>query len=470
MDSILIIDDDAALCSALKLAIQGMGYKAEIATTLADGVDKAQAGNVSVVILDIRFPEGNGLEIIPRLRACQSTPEVILLTTSTDPDDAETAIKLGAWSYISKPPTLEKIKLTVQRAVECHARKMAQRPHMTLKRENIVGNSRAMLACLEIAAQAATGDASVLITGETGTGKELFARAIHSNSTRAAMPFVVVDCAALPANLAESMLFGHEKGAFTSADRKYEGLICLANGGTLFLDEVGELPIAVQKAFLRVLQDRHFRPVGGKGELHSNFRLISATNRNLEHMAGTFAFREDLLFRLRTVTLDLPPLRDRIEDIKDLCFHFMNDYCSRHGVPRKGFSPEFLDTLHEYDWPGNVRELFHALESAMLASQNDQLLYPRQHLPMNIRIKIARNSLRGKEITETGSVVYDLNQKNFPNIREYRLKVQKESEVQYLKELMAISGRNIAKACELSGLSRARLYALMKGYNITSKA
>jgi two-component system, NtrC family, response regulator len=458
---ILIIDDDAPLCAALKMAVQDMGHRAETATTLADGVAKAQAGDFSVVLLDIWFPEGNGLDFIAQIRLSPSGPEVIILTTSGDPDDAETAIRHGAWGYISKPPTLGKIKLSLQRAVECHARKMARCPSLAFKRDRIVGNSRVMLACLEIALQAAGSDASVLISGETGTGKELFARAIHDNSARAGGPFVVVDCAALPANLAESMLFGHEKGAFTSADRKYEGLIRQADGGTLLLDEVGELPMAVQKSFLRVLQDRRFRPVGGNREIHSDFRLLSATNRNLDHMAATFAFRTDLLFRLRTVGLELPPLRERPDDVKDLCYSFMEEHCARMGSPRKGLAPEFQDALLEYDWPGNVRELFHALESAMLAAHGEPFLYPR-HLPLNIRVQIARNSLRGKELAKAAPQTPGLDPEHFPRLKDFRREVEEEAETQYLRELVAASGGNMDRACKLSGLSRARLYALLK--------
>jgi two-component system NtrC family response regulator len=464
MASILIIDDDEALCTALEAVVQGMGYKAASAGTLKKGLAKVQAGGFNVVILDLRLPDGNGLQAMPLIRAAPSCPEVIILTGRGDPDEAELAIRHGAWGFIAKPPTLAKIKLPVQRAVEHHVRKMAREPLLGLKRGDIVGNSRVMLACLETAAQSAAGEANVLITGETGTGKELFARAIHENSGRAGKPFVVVDCAALPDNLAESVLFGHERGAFTSADQRSEGLVRQADGGTLFLDEVGELPLGLQKSFLRVLQDHRYRPVGGAREMHSDFRLVAATNKDLDKMAAAFEFRTDLLFRLRTVSLALPALRERMEDVKELCYHFMEGYCALRRVPRKGFAPEFLDALAEYDWPGNVRELFHALENAILAAEGDSFLYPR-HLPVDIRARLARRSLRGAELAGDGPLIR-LDPKAFPALAGFRRDVLRQAEGQYLRELMAVSGWDLARAREIAGLSRARLYAMLKEHGV----
>ena len=216
---------------------------------------------------------------------------------------------------------------------------------MALKTEGIVGASPRLGACLDTLAQAAGSDANVLITGETGTGKELFAWAIHKNSSRAGRSFVVVDCAALPETLVESTLFGHLRGAFTGADKPRDGLIKQADGGTLFLDEIGELSPSIQKAFLRVLQEKRFRPVGGGQEVSSDFRLIAATNRRLDDMARSGAFREDLLFRIRTLVLELPPLRDTKEDLRDLVVHYVVKFCEQYGVPMKSFSPEFHEVL-----------------------------------------------------------------------------------------------------------------------------
>ncbi|MDK2955023.1 MAG: hypothetical protein PWQ57_519 [Desulfovibrionales bacterium] len=505
MAAILIIDDDVQLCKALSLVVARMGHTARSAHSLEQGLDILRRSPVDVVILDIRLPDGNGLDVLPRIRESEYKPEVIILSGNSDPDGAELAIRSGAWSYIAKPPTLNKIQLPVQRAVEYHEKKKAQKPPMLLRREAIVGESRALQQSLELVAQAAATEANVLITGETGSGKEIFARAIHDNSPRADRPFVVVDCAALPENLVESVLFGYERGAFTGADRSTPGLIRQAHGGTLFLDEVGELPLAIQKAFLRVLQTRRFRPVGGLKEVESDFRLTAATNRNLEEMVQRWQFRQDLLFRLRTIAIELPPLRERPSDIKPLTYHFMDVLCQQKTLPRKGFSSEFFETLAAYHWPGNVRELIHALEHALAAASaaDDPLLYPR-HLPVDIRARLARNQL---EETDSGagqaetplppqdaplaespdgrpqdepslrrnappaakaasSDAMRFDDGSLPPLKDYRAKILAEVEREYLTRLMAYTQWDVPAACETAGLSRQRLYALLKEHGL----
>ncbi|MGE4297958.1 MAG: sigma-54-dependent transcriptional regulator [Desulfovibrionaceae bacterium] len=471
MARICIVDDDIQLCGALALVIERMGHATDTALTLAEGMAKISAGGFDVVILDIRLPDGNGLDVLPALRDMPNGPEVIILSGSGDPDGAELAIRSGAWSYITKPPTLNKIQLPVQRAVEYRERTRNPTPPVALKREGIIGDSRAMLSCLDMVAQAAATDVGVLISGETGTGKELVARAIHANSCRNDKPFVVVDCAALPENLVESVLFGHEKGAFTGADRRSTGLVKQADGGTLFLDEVGEMPIDVQKSLLRVLQERRFRPVGSPREEHSDFRLVAATNRDLDAMVPLWTFRQDLLYRLRTMAIELPPLRERPGDIPLLANHFLDRTVERLHLGRKAMSPELRDALAEYDWPGNVRELMAAIESALMASGGESILYPR-HLPMNIRVRLTRAALDGggrvdEEDTE-GSVVTSrsLDPAHFPSLKTFRADAMAELERQYLHDLLAAACGEIKKACNLSGLSRARLYALLKTYGV----
>jgi two-component system NtrC family response regulator len=319
-----------------------------------------------------------------------------------------------------------------------------------------------MKACLYILGQAAGSDASVLITGETGTGKELLARAIHENSPRAGKNFVVVDCAALPETLVESILFGYEKGAFTGADKDTEGLVSLSRNGTLFLDEIGELPLGIQKAFLRVLQERRFRPVGSKKEVESDFRVVASTNRNLDEMVDQKRFRQDLLFRLRTLTIELPPLRERKKDIRDLVLYHHARLSERYGIGSKQFSPEFLDALAAYHWPGNVRELVNALERSLAVARQEPTLFPK-HLPTHIRIHLARAGATKEraEIRETEDTA------QLTTLRVFREKVLQEAERQYLEDLMNLTGGNIKEACRISCLSRPRLYALVKKYKIS---
>ena len=461
MANILIIDDEVQLCKALSLAITQMGHVTDTAHFLRQGVEMASRGDYDVVILDIRLPDGNGLEALPRIRECPGHPEVIILSGYTDPDGAETAIRSGAWSYIPKPPTLSRIKLPVERALEYHREKQSRTRSICLNRQGIIGSSRAMTSCLESVARAAGTDANILITGETGTGKELIARAVHANSRRANAPFVVVDCASLAETLVESTLFGHEKGAFTGADRRNSGLIAQADGGTLFLDEVGEMPISLQKSFLRVLQEHRFRTVGGNTETVSNFRLVAATHRDLEAMVETWKFRQDLLFRIRTITIDVPPLRDRGNDLAELTSHFIDTLTRNLELSGTTCSPEFIRALTEHSWPGNVRELINVLESTLAGAGNAPVLYPA-HLPVRLRVRMAQKEL-GRQENEPASTRHSRNaSSSLPPFREYKAGALEELEASYLSDLIYISRGDVTMACSISGLSRARVYALLK--------
>lgn len=467
MANVLIIDDDEMMCDMLSAAVSQMGHHVEIAGTLKDGLREASSGDPDVVMLDVRMPDGNGLDVLPSIREAPSSPEVIIMTGFGDPDGAELAIKNGAWDYIEKPSSIQAMKLPLIRALQYREEKKTRKPPVALKLEGIVGSSTRMKACIDLVAQAASGDMNVLITGETGTGKELFAQAIHNNSRRARENFVVVDCGALPETLVESMLFGHEKGAFTGADRTRDGLIHQADHGTLFLDEVGELPLAIQSAFLRVLEERRVRPIGGIREISSDFRLVAATNRDLDAMVEQGEFRGELLFRLRSLTIELPPLREHSEDMKELVMYYMARICERYGTGTKGFSPEFFEGLAAYDWPGNVRELVHTIERALAAARDNPVLYPK-HLPTHIRVKVARASVtkepRGRRAIigiESGSVL--------PKIRDLRETAVAEAERQYLHEVILLTAGNIKEACRISGLSRPRLYALLKKYNVSTR-
>jgi two-component system, NtrC family, response regulator len=465
MARVLIIDDDNMFCEMLSVNIKRFGHKVKFAQTLKEGLKLGESDRFDVVFLDVRMPDGNGIEIIPQIREMSCAPEVIIITGLGDPDGAELAIRNGAWDYINKNSSANAMLLPLIRALEFRKEKQAASTPIALQRDSILGNSPKMKACLDLIAQAAKSNSPLIITGETGTGKELFARVAHENSQRKGHDFVVVDCAALPETLAESLLFGHMKGAFTGADRDRDGLIKQADGGTLFLDEVGELPISLQKKFLRVLQERVFRPLGSNTENKSNFRLIAATNRDLDLMTDKGHFRKDLLFRLRTITVELPTLRDRKEDLKELAVHYINNISENIGKMSKGFSPEFFDAIFAYDWPGNVREFFNSLDMALVASKFENTLYP-QHLPKMIRIQITR-ALIGQQTTSSLSMdSLDVTPSKLPSIGVIRETVLKNAEHTYLKDLMAVTEWNMAEACRISGLSRPRLYGVLKKHNI----
>ncbi|MBN1842039.1 MAG: sigma-54-dependent Fis family transcriptional regulator [Deltaproteobacteria bacterium] len=464
MANILIIDDDKMICDALCDVLRERGYESTNAITLKDGFEKASTGAFDVVFLDVRMPDGNGLDVLPRIMLTPSSPEVIIITGQGEPDGAELAIRSGAWDYIQKPFSAESMIQHLARALRYREEKKLAKPLGAFMRGNIIGESPQLTDCLKLAAQAAQSDANVLITGETGTGKELFARAVHSNSQRSKKNFVVVDCAALPKTLVESVLFGHEKGAFTGADTPHIGLLKQADGGTLFLDEVGELPLFLQKAFLRVLQERRLRPIGGKGEIESDFRLVVATNRDLDKMVQNRQFRNELLFRIRSFTIHLPPLRERREDIKQLATFHTVKLCKRYGMKPKSFSPEFLDILLVYDWPGNVRELANTIDKAIAIAQDAPILFCK-HLPTRLRVRVARVSVTngpaaGDDPARTAEPF-----RVFPKFRNF----QQATEQEYLQDLISLTRGNIKAACRICGMSRSHLYALLNKHKLSTR-
>jgi len=466
MENVLIIDDDKVMCDWIATAVERMGQRSACAHTLGEGLRKAQSESFAVIFLDAQMPDGSGLDIIPKIKATVSAPEIIILTGFGDPDEAERAITNGAWDYIEKPASQEAIKLHLTRVLEYKAEKGTGKPLAALKRKDIIGSSKRLDLSFELLGQAAQSDVNVLITGETGTGKELFARAIHYNSPRADKNFVIVDCTSLPETLVESLLFGHARGSFTGAYTSRDGLIKQADRGTLFLDEIGELPPAIQKSFLRVTQEHRFRPVGGDREVTSDFRLVGATNRNLEDMVRKGQFREDLLFRLRSLVIELPPLRECLEDIKELLYHFMKTLCDRFGIGPKGFSPEFWNAATSYKWPGNVRELIQALEKALLAAKDEPILYPK-HLPTHIRIQVARNGVHNKSVNHDKPGISTTVPQMPPKLKELRMAAVSEAERKYFKDLVSFTGGNVDEACRISGLSRSRLYTLLKKYRLS---
>ncbi|KIX12765.1 sigma-54-dependent transcriptional regulator [Dethiosulfatarculus sandiegensis] len=467
MSEILIIDDDQAICDLLTERLSRLGHEASCATDLAGGLSAAQKGSYEVIFLDVCLPDGNGLMALPSLRNAQSCPEVIIMTGQGDPDGAELAIKSGAWDYLEKGNSLSDIPLILNRVLQYRREKASTRPMVALKRPGIVGNSPKMLKCYDLLAQASASEMNVLIQGETGTGKELFARAIHENSSRSQEPFVVLDCAALPETLVESILFGHDRGAFTGADRTQAGLIKQADQGTLFLDEVGELPLNVQKSFLRVLQERSFRPVGNQKEVKSDFRLVAATNRRLQDMSEDASFRKDLLYRLQSLVIPLPSLRERKDDIKEIAVMHIARLCERYSIKTKGFSHSFVDLLQTYSWPGNVRELINALEHSIIAAGDSPTLFER-HLPEAMRISLVRASL-------ATHLPAPQNQEDLPNEKDGHLPrlaelINSETaklEKWYLAELMNRTQGDLKQALTISGLGRTALYDRLKKYGIS---
>lgn len=466
MARVLVIDDEPQLCGVLERKLKTMGHEVISTFTLRDGLLKAAAGGYDVVYLDVRLPDGNGLGAIKSIRGSLSTPEVIIMTGQGDPDGAELAIKNGAWDYIEKPSSISNMILPMVRALQYREITAAGKPAVALKHEGIVGNSPKMQACFDQIAQAAGSDANILIQGETGTGKELVAWAIHNNSARAQRNFVVVDCASLSETLVESMLFGHTKGAYTGANTTQEGLIRQADGGTLFLDEIGELPASIQKSFLRVLQEHRFRPLGATQERDSDFRLVAATNRNLEKMVQAGQFRSDLLYRVRSFQIDIPPLREHVEDVTELAVYHIMKICERYHQDIKGISPELLEIFKAYPWPGNVRELVNTLERIVAVAGGESTLIPK-HLPDNVRIQVARALLSKGPAPEPLPDHSGGDQHQCLTWDASRKESIARADRQYLQNLLRLSGNNIHTAMALSGLSRSRLYEILKKYQIT---
>ena len=461
MAEIFVVDDDVTLQKMLIRQLQISGHQASSASTLTEGIKQAAAGKYDIILLDVTLPDGNGLEYLSRFKDVSSSPEVIIITGKGDQDGAEKAILSGAWAYVEKPNVIRDLILHLTRALQYREEKnRVDKVPVVLKRDNIIGNSPLLIKCLDQVAQAAFSDVSVLITGETGTGKELFARAIHENSQRAAHKFITVDCAALPRNLIESILFGHVKGAFTGAETNREGLIRLADGGTLFLDEVGELPLSIQKTFLRVLQEHAYRPVGSTNEEYSDFRIVAATNIDIKNCVAQGTFRSDLLYRLNACSVTLPPLRKRKEDIKPLTREFLARMCDRSSLQCKGIAFDFIEHLESYDWPGNVRELQQTLEHVVACTAQTPTLFAK-HLPEHFRIRQAQAAIQSPPSSINNSAVPAESSVPSP-WHAYK----SDCEQKYIYDLMRYAQGNVTLACQVSRLSRTRLYQLREKYNL----
>ncbi len=472
MANILIIDDDAYIRDILSTRVERLGHIPHIASTIEQGLKSLEQLQIDLVFLDVNLPDGNGLEAIPVITENRHHPQVIIITALGSLQGAELAIKNGAWDYIEKPFKRKAIILHVQRVLEYRDAKQHQSQWRVLDIDGIIGKSNPFKKCLQQVAQCASGSVNVLIHGESGTGKELFAKAIHDNCMTTKGNYIVVDCAALPESLTESVLFGHKKGAFTGADRDSKGLIEKADGGTLFLDEIGELPLSTQKAFLRVLQEKKFRPVGSTQEVNSNFRLICATNRNLNHMVKQGEFRNDLFHRLKTFEIELPRLQDRKDDIKDLTLHFLDQFCEKHQISQKALLPDTLSILEAHDWPGNIRELGNAIEKAILSEPDLPLLYPML-LPESVRVshvgkglKYLNATVETKAPSLTDLLFLDNANNQLPPFKIFRTNAIEQIEPLYFQRLMVQVGWDLDQAAGISGLSKNRIYFFMRKYHL----
>jgi len=376
---VMVVDDDSAHRTMLRTLVGGWGYEILEADDGESAIAEVGERAVDLILMDIRMVRVSGIEALEKIKSINPAIPIVLMTAYASIEMAVDALKKGAYDYLTKPLDFDKLKLTLDRALE----------HIRLKKENralkerldeafrspgIIGSSPVMMRLMATAAQVAASEATVMITGESGTGKELVAAAIHHNSPRKEGPFIKVNCAAITETLLESELFGHEKGAFTGAERRREGRFVQANGGSLFLDEVGEMPVAMQVKLLRVLQERELTRVGGEQVLPVDVRLIVATNRNLAQMVEEGAFRGDLFYRLNVVELKAPSLRERREDIPLLATHFLRRFAEKNRKKVDCFAPRAMDMLIRHSWPGNVRELMNTIERAVVLAASDCLV------------------------------------------------------------------------------------------------
>ncbi len=367
---VLIIDDEKAICNTLKEILLYEKYEVEIANDGMEGLKKAEGGGFDMVFCDIKMPKMDGLEVLAKLQQMDPDLPVVMISGHGTIETAVEAIKSGAYDYIAKPPDLNRILVTVRNAMD---KSKLVSETKTLKKKvykthEIIGNSEAILNIREMIDRVAPTEARVLVTGGNGTGKELVARWIHEKSNRATGPLIEVNCAAIPTELIESELFGHEKGAFTSAIKQRLGKFELANNGTLFLDEIGDMSLSAQSKVLRALQENKISRVGGEKEINVNPRVVAATNKDLRAEIEKGNFREDLYHRLSVIVIDVPSLNDRKDDIPILAEHFLDLICEESGMPKKAYTPEALKQLQKVNWTGNIRELRNVVERLIILS------------------------------------------------------------------------------------------------------
>ena len=438
---ILIVDDEMIVRSSLKSWLEEDGYPIDTAASAEDALKMMQEHAYSILLLDIKMPGMDGIELLRRVKQVNPELEVVMITAYATIESAVEAMKIGAFDYITKPFEPDEVGLIIKKIIT-HRNLLAENVRLkeslvaSVRHGELIGESKPIRDILKTVEDVAPSEAPVLITGESGTGKELVARALHFQSKRRYMPLVVVSCGAIPESLIESELFGHEKGSFTGAQYKKKGRVERADGGTLFLDEVGELSPKTQVDLLRVLQEKEFMRVGGTKPIQSDFRIIAATNRNLQDMVRRGDFREDLYYRLNVIHVHLPALRDRPEDIPLLAEHFLKRFCLATNKRIHGFTPAALDLLKRHPWPGNIRELENAVERSVVMAKSGYI-QPADLPPLS-----GENALG-----PTASL--------------------DEVEKQHVLKTLAAVDWNIKRAAEIMGIERATLYNKIRRYGIS---
>jgi DNA-binding NtrC family response regulator len=459
---ILVVDDEMIVCESCERILKEEGYEVECALSGREAFEKMKGNPYDIVITDLKMPGIDGMEVLRTFRKEYPDAIIIMITGFSTVETAVEAMRLGAFDYIPKPFTPDEVSIVVKKALE---KRSLQLENIYLRQElqvkygfhNIVGKSRKMQEIYRIIEKVALTDSTVLIYGQSGTGKELIARAIHFNSPRREKQFVPVDCAVLSENLLESELFGHIKGSFTGAITTKPGLFEVADGGTVFLDEVGNISLAIQAKLLRVLQEREFTPVGGTKTKKVDIRLIAATNKDLEKMIKEETFREDLYYRINIVPIYLPLLKERQEDIPLLATHFLKKYAEEMGKNIRGFTPEAMERLIQYPWPGNVRELENVIERSVVMIDEEMvrvehLILPDQEKKRGFNGHIPTTSEGLKEIK-----------------KQLREKAVEEIERRFVLSALERNDWNVTRAAEEVGMLRPNFQALMRKYNLRAR-
>jgi DNA-binding NtrC family response regulator len=465
MTKILIADDERAICDAFSRLIEMEGHQPLVASNGKQALQRIEDESPAAVFLDVRMPGMDGLETLARIRAKQEDLPVVIMTAHGDMETAMQAVKLQAFDYLGKPVELAKVRELIRQMLQQRNVPPGPQPEPgdADSEPQLVGKSPVMQELFKLMGLLTGNDMTVLITGESGVGKELVARGIHRHSSRAEQPFVAINCAAIPEHLLESELFGHEKGAFTGADGRHIGRFESVGNGTLLLDEIGELPLSLQSKLLRVLQERSFEPVGGSQAIPLRARLLTATNRDLSREADSGQFRADLYHRLNLVHLPVPPLREREGDIELLAHHFISQVCRELKRPLLSLDPEVVGRLERHPWPGNVRELEHLIKRSVLTCRGHRLTL--DELKLSDEAEAARQTENGvpPELEQTLRQALRSMLKNRPASDEspfHRLITLSEQIL--IDEALHLSAQNQVSASKLLGLHRTTLRKKMK--------